>query len=422
MATMSGDEDEAAGEGADAGEASDDEPVAAGSVADRRRGLRVALGATAVVALIVAGALLYLAAGGNDSPREAPPEVATVAIPQLGLPPGSTAGTMQISSYSPGRSVQLVILTTTPNTAEGDSLGTQSPGADLRMTVTDASLSDVAHRYGFTNAEQATSVGIHAALSYPAFPPTAPYPAVPFPALPYPPLRIGPDPTATVAWQPAPHVVAELTMGDLNGTEAARRAATLLASTLVELDDATWWNLLNPSPAASWSGLAAPDGVGELAVLNTGSQAVQVLDTPKWAPGTFMLTTTLGDPNPDNFNGTGPEDLDVRGTRGVITDTPSYLRSAHGPSYTRRLSWVQDRALYSLDFTAAASPADAVKVADRLSILTDAQWHALLFPAMLRTDLVPLPEITRQVTNVEPTDPNAVSPTSSRPPTDTSGP
>jgi hypothetical protein len=240
------------------------------------------------------------------------------------------------------------------------------------MTVTDASIDEVGRSIGWVGPGQPSSVGA--------------LPAEYFSGLP------GTDSAGSLVWQPVPGVVAELNVvvASSTGSVPPEVLAQLVAVGLVEVDEATWEHLIDPEPDAPRLGLTGRSGVGEISGYGFGGSVAQVLDTPGFAPGTFQLTAS-GSPGPDTFDAVDdPDHVDVRGTSGLLGDAPAYMANAYGS--TRSLSWVEDGSLYRLDFPDAITPDHAVKVADRLTTLMPGEWHALLFPTTLRTDLVPMPQ------------------------------
>jgi len=349
-----------------------------------RRARRV--GVAAVVLLIaLAGTLTVLRRGHDDSRVVTVPGVPAVHIPQLGLPSGS--GTNRIENYSPGR--QLTEYLQPP-------AGSSDPGgAQLTLTVTEASLSDVAHESGhWTGAEPITLNG---------------QPAVSYPAIPG-----GPQMTASVVWHADDHVVAELVVLNPDQSGQPPHLADQLAAGLVELDDQAWAGLLEPQGVNRRNvalAVLGNDGHTEISYYaptdasGGGGGLGEVLDVPGYAPGTFTLVTffvriTPSTPSsePPGLVGTtpatsggGPDSMIVRGSSAVVLAPPADVEVPD--DFQSQLIWNEDGMQYRLEFKHAVSPQDAAKVADRLSRPSMADWQALLFPSTLRTDLVPMPTV-----------------------------
>ncbi len=170
------------------------------------------------------------------------------------------------------------------------------------------------------------------------------------------------------------------------------------------MEEADWWTRSGSPDALVGLGLAATDGHAELALYGPseeGGSSAQVFDAAGWAPGTFeLITSASAKPStslPTQFAGVKLEDLSVRGVPGIVTTAPEHALQLALSHHTRWLIWVEGGMEYRLDFTDAASTADAVEFAGRLAPMTDEQWHDLLFPATIRPDLVPMPDLATVV-------------------------
>jgi hypothetical protein len=349
--------------------------------------------AAAVLVMVIVGALTLLRSGSDDTNVVTVPGVPAVHIPQLGLPPG--AGTNRIFAYSPGRYVFLAIVTddaTYP--AGGVGAGSSKDrGGDLRIMVTDVPLDEMRSSLGpDVGPAEPSSVNGHPAEIF------------------------GPDPSGpalsgTVVWQVAPHVEAMLTLNGSASSTFTGPAAAHVAAGLVELDDAAWSALLDPPPVTTWLGLTGRAGRGEIAEYSPGvaggKNLRQALDTPGWDRGTFLLSEEAIEGPIDLWQTPGSVDGDTQapdaagGDQVPVRGTVGRIRAVEGLAqktpYTDSLLWTENGVLYELDFTAAASPADAVEVAGRLRPLSATEWQALLFPSTLRTDLVPMLLTTTKV-------------------------
>ena len=226
--------------------------------------------------------------------------------------------------------------------------------------------------------------------------------------------RIGgwsPGRSAVVIRSPAPHVIAELEILRPDGADIPFSLPATMAGSLVALDDATWWGLLNPfgTPRDGVLALVGSGGHSEISSYQAadasggGGSNVQVLDVPGYAPGTFELTThffvpTPGPAGPTKESGTvpgttpdteGADSIEVRGTRAEVLALPPDLEVPDG--FQSWVAWNQNGVPYRLSFDHTISPQDAARVAERLSAPTEDEWHAMLFPSTLRIDLVPMP-------------------------------
>jgi hypothetical protein len=349
----------------------------------RTRRLRRVGVAAAVVVVLIAGALAVVQRGHDDASVVTGPGDPVVQFPHLVAPPPST---VQVVGYSPGREIDLAFLPAGPalsppasvEPSDGGSAAcepcttAQVDSATLRMTVSEASFDEVGRSLGATAPGTPLQLG--------------PHPAV------YVPNRVGGDFAGTLVWNPAPGVIAQLSTviaGPVE-PEVAARTTLLLAGGLVEVDQATWEQLIDPTPTAPRLGLPGDGGHGEiLSYSPTGGRTVQILDVAGFPPASMQLTARSGGDEATLDAVDDPDHVDVRGTSGLLQDTSPLGVGALG--FGRSLTWVEDGSTYELAFTDAISSRDAVKVANRFTVLTPAEWHALLFPTTLRTDLVPMP-------------------------------
>jgi hypothetical protein len=214
-------------------------------------------------------------------------------------------------------------------------------------------------------------------------------------------------PAAAVVWEVAPGMRAMLTSGGitLNGIAPASSTTTrppvldpevasrllALARQISPVSDATWSLELRTGRNQPGKGfkpitplvLGAPHGSTEINVYEPGFTAIESLDVPGFASGTFSLGRTAAE-GPALRPPAGSGTVGVRGTRGAF--------DLDGPGVTpHQLSWPEHGAVYTLTYADGPTHQQAIAVADALSFPSPAQWHTLLFPATLRTDLVPVP-------------------------------
>jgi hypothetical protein len=301
-----------------------------------------------------------------------------VDLPQLGLP--AALGTNRIFDYSPSRRVSVYLAPAGTPTTSSPRPSTLPDGAGvIRETVTDASLTEALTSLVPTAVPVAGRVrGVDGVLA----------------------TSVQSGLTTQIAlWRPAPHVVASLTMSTGDAASPSDAKIQALASQLVELDDPTWQALLLGSPRGTFEHLAltGTDGVTEVEDVNPAAVAEVVFDAPGFPAGTFRLSMTNGgDPKhlADLMTDADPTRVTVRGADGWITNLPDEPVGGSNQN-SRSLAWTGQAGGYTLSFTDAATDAQAVQLADQLSVLDDAQWLVLLTPPTLRTDLVPMPTVGR---------------------------
>ncbi len=343
-----------------------------------RRVRRVGITAVVVVALL-AGAVAFAERGHDDASVVTGPGVPAVHIPQLGLP--TELGATGVIFYSPGRRAEVGLYPKLTGGAAG--LLTRNPAfsAQFVLYVSDLTPTDYVHdvlAVGTDGMVESCDVG------------GAPAECVS-------PTQAGSSSRGLVVWQAAPRVLGRLSVTASTEPESSGSRAALVAGELVEMDDDSWWTMSGEAPSVAGLTWTSPDGHAELAVYgpsDSGGYSVQVFEVAGWAPGTFQLIGSAGAQPatslPDQFAGTKLEDVTVRGVPGVVTTVPQEVDLGPPFAYTRSLLWVEGGLSYRLDFTDAASPADAVAFAARLGPLTEARWHDLLYPETIRTDLVPI--------------------------------
>jgi len=185
-----------------------------------------------------------------------------------------------------------------------------------------------------------------------------------------------------------------------SGVVDAGAKAVALAGQLVELDDVAWQSLLNPDSSSEWLGLSGSVGRGEIVSFDPGGGSgllVQVLDVPGRPVGTYRLSGgPLGGDDADMAD--TPDVLDhvaVRGTVGLVFSYPRYATTTF--PYSESLVWVEGGTRYTLDFTNDSTDVAAAALADQLKVLTSDEWHDLLFPTTLRTDLVPMTDLAATI-------------------------
>jgi len=357
-----------------------------------RRARRVGVAAIAAVVLL-AGALALAQRGHHDASVVTVPdptlpdttERAAVQLPQLGLP-ASLEGT-HIYDYSPGRSVGIALSATATHAEERPAGVSGPPGfpvgsARVRVTVTDLSPEQVLELNGPQDAVATGTMNGLAVLSRSIDP------------------LFGGSRLGEALWAPAPGVVAALDLAVPSGVVDAGAKAVALAGQLVELDDVAWQSLLNPDSSSEWLGLSGSVGRGEIVSFDPGGGSgllVQVLDVPGRPVGTYRLSGgPLGGDDADMAD--TPDVLDhvaVRGTVGLVFSYPRYATTTF--PYSESLVWVEGGTRYTLDFTNDSTDVAAAALADQLKVLTSDEWHDLLFPTTLRTDLVPMTDLAATI-------------------------
>ena len=169
-------------------------------------------------------------------------------------------------------------------------------------------------------------------------------------------------------------------------------AARLLAvaNRIVPVSDEAWANALRYGRDSAATGfhpitplvLAAPHGSTEINVYEPGFFALESLDVPGFAPGTFSLT----------YQSAGPAALNLKGlaTVRILGKKGAFVEDVAGQS-PHQLSWAEPGVLVTLSYPDGPTHGQAIAVANSLTVVTPARWQALLFPVTLRTDLVPVP-------------------------------
>ena len=361
-------------------------------IAQRTRARRARrAGLAAVVAIVLLAGALALAQRGHDDARVVtvpdPSGTPAADLPQLGLP--ADLGRTRVYTYSPGRAVGIVV---TPKGADQNPVLPGPPGiavgsATIRVTVTDLSPAQVIGLNGPQDAVTLGSMNNLPILSRRIDP------------------LFGGSVLGEAVWSPGPGVVAGLDVALAPDVADAGAKAVDLAGRLVELDDRAWLSLLDGDPTTRWLGLSGQAGGGEIAELDPvgGSRGPrgllrQVLDVPGRPPGTYRLTGgPLGGEDPALSETSDVLDhVAVRGTTGQVSSYPRY--AATTIPYVESLVWVEDGTRYTLDFTSNSTDVGAAEVADRLGVLSPDQWHEMLFPAILRTDLVPMTDLAASAT------------------------
>ena len=186
------------------------------------------------------------------------------------------------------------------------------------MTVTDASIDDIGRSIGAVGPGQPSSVGSLPAMYFPN--PT------------------GSTSPGTLVWQPAPGVIAELSVvvASSTGQVPPEVLAQLVAVGLVEVDDAAWQQLIDPAPSAPRIGLVGGAGHGEIGsyvpagdasggTADAGARHARLRSRRVPADGLDFAGTRTPSMRSDD-----PDHVDVRGTAGLMGDTPGYLSKVYG--------------------------------------------------------------------------------------------
>jgi hypothetical protein len=210
-------------------------------------------------------------------------------------------------------------------------------------------------------------------------------------------------PAAVVVWEIAPGMKALLgsqTIGSYSPSSPASSttattepvldralAAKLfaIADRIGPVDDATWWHALQ-SGYPSGRGfdflaplvLEPPDGTTEVSWTNPGLGFTAALDVH----GHHLSLTTLS-ANASN-QGSAARDRRVHGV-------PAGFNPDERGNGVEDLSWHEHGEDVTLTFGPGLSESEALAIANSLVVPSESQWHALLEPAFLRTDLVPMP-------------------------------
>jgi hypothetical protein len=339
----------------------------------RRRRSRRVIASIAVVALLVAG-FAWSRHGGeaNDKVAVVPGQPA-VPLPKVGLT-GRGEG-WELAGYSPDR-WELLYLRSSADRRDGllDLVIAPDASAGVNLPTAPGTI-EIARVRGVSAVVVAIPSSSHG---------------------------------AAVIWEIAPGVKALLRTDDVAATPGLPLRTTLDRATAARLlavanrigpvPDSAWWRAV--SHFGSTSGgfdiavppvLTGQHGHTEIGLIQPGAFEPEWFDAPGFTPGSlFAEVKGGGGPGTIPKSVPGPARIvEVRGTRGIWL--PASSLDPHP-----RLEWTE-RGLF-VTLVSSAAPASGqgsadrlVAAADAMSVPTAAEWHALLSPATVRTDLVPMP-------------------------------